>query len=141
MTGAAERLLGSWGLRDCQVEFVDTRERVRLYGARAAGRLILGMDRRMMALLIDPDRQAAGAADALMVYSGRFRIEGEDRFVTDVDVAWDADWLGEQLRFFSIKGDQLEISTPRQIHPAYPGRQVWSHIRWQRENVARPVSL
>jgi hypothetical protein len=132
VTGA-ERLFGSWRLRKCQIEFVETRQRIDLYGARASGRLIFGRDQRMMVLLIDPERQAAGDTDALMAYSGQFRIEGEDRFVTDVDIAWNAEWLGGQPRFFSIRDDQLEISTPRQVHPAYPDREVWSHIRWERE--------
>lgn len=69
-----------------------------------------------------------------MAYSGRYRVQGDDCFITDVDVAWHPSWLGtEQTRYFKIERDTLWIITAPQRHPKYPGRTVRGVLTWRRE--------
>ncbi|MEO1104079.1 MAG: lipocalin-like domain-containing protein [Pseudomonadota bacterium] len=69
----------------------------------------------------------------MMAYSGPFRLEGEDQFVTDVEVSWDPGWQGtEQARTFSIEGDTLSITTADLVHAMFPGRKGHRVLKWQR---------
>lgn len=67
----------------------------------------------------------------MLAYSGLYRIEG-DRFVTEVDVAWDRDWVGSrQIRFWRIEGDLLSIETAPQLASA-DGRTGRGIVVWRR---------
>jgi hypothetical protein len=67
----------------------------------------------------------------MLAYSGLYRIEG-DRFVTEVDVAWDPDWVGtRQIRFWRIKGDVLSIETAPQL-PSGDGMTGRGIVIWRR---------
>lgn len=62
-----------------------------------------------------------------------FRIEGEDRFVTDVEVSWHPGWVGtDQARTFSIEDDILSITTGETLHPMFPGRNGLGVLKWRR---------
>jgi hypothetical protein len=53
-------------------------------------------------------------------YTGTYRIEG-DRWITNVDVAWNPEWVGtEQARNFKIDGERLQVLTPWRIMPNWP---------------------
>jgi Lipocalin-like domain len=96
---------------------------------------------RMMGLLTSseravPNEPADGAAlfNSMMAYSGRFRIEGSDKFVTNVDVAWHPAWNGtEQVRSFHCNGDELSIRTDAGTHPMFPGKMGYGILTWRRE--------
>jgi hypothetical protein len=71
-----------------------------------------------MAAIITPTEQRQPATEAdeasafrnLIVYSGLYRLEPPDRFVTTVDVAWFQPWTGsQQARRFALHDDTLEI--------------------------------
>ena len=82
-----------------------------------------------------PKEDADGAAlfKSMMAYTGNFRIEGKDKFITDVDLAWHPGWNGtEQTRFFKVEGDTLSITTAQQTHPMFPGRMGRGIITWIR---------
>ena len=129
--GSAE-IFGTWRLVSCEIEFLDSGEREELYGRNPVGRLILGADYTMMALLLHED--AGGTTGKqLMAYSGRFRIEYPRTFVTEVDMAWDKAWLGTHPRYFDLEDDVLDVVTPPQTHPAHAGLMVRSYMRWRRE--------
>jgi hypothetical protein len=70
----------------------------------------------------------------MMAYTGRYRIEGDDAFVVDVDVSWHPSWLGtKQTRYFNVEGDRLWIISAPQQHPKHPGRTIRGIITWRRE--------
>ena len=133
-----ERLIGTWRLLTVQVEMQDTGE-VKEEGGQ--GSLVVTPEGRLITVTTAPNRIAPSTdadAAALLVnmvcYSGRVRLDGPGRFVTDVDVAWHPSWLGtEQSRNFSISGDILSVRTDPLHHPAYPGRVVSHMLVWQRE--------
>jgi hypothetical protein len=68
----------------------------------------------------------------MMAYSGKYRAEGENKFITTVDVAWHPAWNGEQTRFFALNGDVLSITTAQQTVPQFPGRPGRGVLRWRR---------
>lgn len=129
-------MVGTWKLVAFQFEFEDG-ERRDAY-ADACGSLIITADGRMAAILADNARQLTDAPsslfDRMMAYTGRYRVQGDDTFVVDVDVAWHPSWLGtEQTRYFKVEGDMLSIISAPQEHPKYPGRTLRGVITWTRE--------
>jgi len=135
-------LYGTWRLRSYYLENVDTAERTEVFGANPNGVLIFLPEGRMAAI-ITPGEQAKPLTEAdeawsfqnLVAYSGVFRLEPPDRFVTSVDVAWFAPWRGsDQPRRFVLQGDTLDIiSDPTELPPTgdEPVRGVLS---WSREH-------
>ena len=69
----------------------------------------------------------------MIAYTGLYRLEG-DRWITQVDVAWNPEWVGtEQTRFFSIDGDLLTVRTPWRVMPNWPEKGLTrSIVRFQR---------
>ena len=65
---------------------------------------------------------------SLIAYTGTYRLE-KNRWITQVDVAWNPEWVGtEQTRFFSISDNQLlTVHTPlardAQLARAWPDTQ------------------
>ena len=133
-------LVGIWKLQSIQFEFADTSESVDLYGANPSGCLIQTVDGRMMTIITRSDRMppkedADGAAlfNTMMAYTGTYRIDSDDKFVTDVDLAWHPAWNGtQQARFFKVDGDILSITTAQQGHPMFPGRTGRGILKWKR---------
>ncbi len=136
-----ENLVGTWRMLSSRVEFVDTGESVEPWGPRPTGWLILTPEGRLMTVCTAPDRappatdaEAASQLGLMVCYSGRTRMEGATRFVTEVDVAWHPSWLGtHQARTFALEGDLLSVRTDVGTHPAYPGRELSFILQWQRE--------
>ncbi len=134
-TEAPNPLVGTWKLTAFQIEF-ENQERQAAYD-QASGSLIMSPDGRMIAIVADNARQSSDPPNALfdrmMAYSGRYRLQGDDCFITDVDVAWHPSWLGtEQSRYFKVEGDTLSIITAPTKHPKYPGL-VRGILSWRRE--------
>ena len=123
-------LIGVWKLKSIQFELADTGEAADMFGPNPSGYLIHTDEGRMMVILTRSDRappkeDADGSAlfKTMMAYTGNFRVEGDDKFITDVDLAWHPAWNGtEQTRFFKVEGDTLLITTAQQTHPMFPGR-------------------
>lgn len=137
---ALEDLFGIWKLNSLQFLLTDTGACRDMYGPDPDGYLFVTPDRRMMTLITAKGRAASDgeAGDAalfgsMMAYSGPCRIEGEDLFVTAVEVSWHPGWVGtEQARVFSIDGDILSITTTETLHPMFPGRKGRGVLKWQR---------
>ncbi len=110
-------ILGVWTLRSFYAENVETKERSQTFGPEPRGTLMFHPDGRMVVLVTPGDEMAsraeadqAGTARTLIAYSGRYRLEPPDRFVTSVDVAWIHDWVGtDQARTYTLDEDKLEI--------------------------------
>ena len=92
LTGGSERLIGTWRLISIQFELADTGERFDLYDPHPQGFLILTDGARLMVMVTSADREpprdeADGAAlfESMMAYSGKYRVEGEDKFITSAD--------------------------------------------------------
>jgi Lipocalin-like domain len=116
MTGNFD-ISGVWRLRDFYVQNTQTGERFQPFGVDPRGSLILHPEGRMMAVVTPnletaPESEAdrAAAFQRLIAYSGRYRLEPPNQFVTTVDVAWFQPWVGtEQARTYKTDGDTLDI--------------------------------
>ena len=141
LTGGSRRLIGTWRLISIQFELADIGERFDLYGPHPLGFLILTEGARLMGMVTSADREpprdeADGAAlfESMMAYSGKYRVEGEDKFITSVDLAWHPAWSGtEQTRFFKLDNGMLSITTAEQTHPLFPDRLGRGVLIWRRE--------
>ena len=135
-----EDLFGVWKLISLQFVVTDSGECRDMYGADPLGYIFITPDKRMITLVtssgrVPSDSESGDAAlfKSMMAYSGPFRIEGEDTFVTEVEVAWHPSWVGtEQARTFSVVGDILSITTAETLHPMFPGRKGRGVLKWQR---------
>ncbi len=139
-------LTGVWMLRSFYLEDTETGERTEPFGPHPTGTLILNAGGRMAALITPSERtspaneaEQAMAFQKLIAYSGRYRLESPDRFVTSVDVAWFQPWVGtDQSRTYTLDGDRLDIvSAPTRL-PREQGRDatVVGVLSWVREGVA-----
>jgi lipocalin-like protein len=135
-------LLGVWLLRSAHTQRVDTGEVIFTRGENPRGVLILHEGGRMVAIITPRNpsdaKTEAGKAKAyseLLAYSGRYRLEPPDRFVTDVDVSWLASWLGSaQGRSYKLSGDVLDIVTDPGPSPLADGAPVVGVLSWVRES-------
>ena len=92
-----------------------------------------------MAAIITPSHQPGDGPPPrrkLLAYSGRYRIENGERFVTDVDIAWIPGWVGtRQGRNFKLQEDTLDIvSDPIPIE-FLEGAMGIGILSWVREDV------
>ena len=109
------QLVGSWRLVSLVATYTDTKERIELYGPHPTGYMVLSPNGRIIFLFTRADRtppqtdaDRATLFSAMTAYTGRVRIEAEDRFVITVDLAWDPGWTGEQNSIFHPGGPPTE---------------------------------
>lgn len=133
-------LVGVWHLVSWVHEDIETRERKVLFGERPTGCLVFTPSGRAVAILTGEGRKLPktledriAAYGTMVAYSGNYRIEG-NTLTTRVDIAWDQSQVGtDQVRFFKIDGDRMEIETPPFVIPNSDGRLVRSFLVWQKE--------
>jgi Lipocalin-like domain len=139
-------IFGVWRLQSYYLETVKTGERIEPFGAKPKGVLILHPEGRMVAMLT-PAEQTPPVSEAdqvnafqkLVAYSGLYRLEPPDRFVTLVDIAWFQPWVGtEQARTFSVRGDTLDIVSARATTPLTGDALVVAVLSWVRESSLEP---
>jgi Lipocalin-like domain len=139
MVDQASELTGVWILRSAHLERVDTGEKILSYGENPRGVLILHEGGRMAAI-ITPSHQSGDAPPPrrkLLAYSGRYRIEPGNRFVTDVDIAWLPSWVGTgQGRNFKLQEDKLDIVTDPIPIEFLDGAVGIGILSWVREDSA-----
>ena len=134
-------LVGVWKITAFQVQPEGSSERHNIYDDHPSGYLIITAEGRMMTLLTASERAPDAPLDALFNtmngYSGQYRLQGADTFVTKVDTAWHPAWVGsEQVRHFKLDGNTLSIISPPQDYPKFPGQRVRGIAVWEREGVA-----
>jgi hypothetical protein len=135
-------LFGIWELVSLQFVQSGTGECRDMYGPDPLGVIFITTDHRMITLVTSRDRVASEGETgdsalykSMMAYSGPFRIEGDDQFITKVEVSWHPSWVGtEQARAFSVDGDTLSITTAEVMHPMFPGRKGRGVLKWKRKS-------
>lgn len=129
-TRTTDTLCGEWIIESSQFEDSETGDCIDVFGAKPRGYLIITRDGRLMAMITSRERVGpsidqgdAALFKSMMAYTGKFRLEDDDKFVTSVDLAWHPAWEGtEQVRFFKLDGDTLSITTAPQTHPLMAGK-------------------
>jgi hypothetical protein len=130
-------LLGVWILRTAYLDRVDTGEWILPFGDSPRGVLILHEGGRMAAILT-PTHQPGDAPPPmrkLLAYSGRYRIEPPNRFVTAVDIAWLPGWVGTlRPRTFTLRDDTLDIVADPAPVEFLDGAIAVGVLTWVREH-------
>ena len=74
------------------------------------------------------------AFKSLLAYSGKYRTKG-NKVVIKVDIAADEiPWNGtEQVRYFTIDGDELHIEAAPQPYPSFGGKVMRGILVWKRD--------
>ena len=131
---------GSWQLLSYCVEEQSNGNTFAPMGDHPSGYVIFTPEGRLSFMLSAEGRQPGASAEErssllsnMIAYTGLYRLEG-DRWITQVDVAWNPEWVGtEQTRFFSIDGDLLTVHTPWRVMPNWPDKGLTrSIVRFQR---------
>ena len=61
--------------------------------------------------MLQTDGERAALLRTMFAYTGRYRLEG-NMWVTKVDAAWNPAWDGtDQVRYFVLDGDHLEVTS------------------------------
>ncbi len=136
---AAKQLVGSWKLTSWAIQIIDG-EATQPFGPNPKGRAVFTPDGFSAFMIVRPDRKpatndadAAALLKSLMVYTGKFRVDG-DKLTTNVDLSWNEILTGTaQVRFFKLEGDKLSIRTAEQASAVYPGKKVVGTLTWERE--------
>jgi hypothetical protein len=139
-TDPRNSLVGTWKLVSVKFELTDTGESIDMYGPEPLGYFILTAEGRLIVIETVRDRQPpqndddnAALFKSMLAYSGHCRVLDDNRFVTDVDVAWHPAWMNtEQTRAFEIDDDLLSVSTVGMVHPNFPGRTGQAVVRRRR---------
>jgi len=136
-----EKLFGVWKLVSFETELQTTGERRPVFGKNPNGYLIFTPQGRMMALLTNESRKAAATDQeraellrTMISYSGIYHLEA-DKFVTKVDISWNEAWTGtEQVRFYKLQGDRLDIISAWAPSVTIPGTPMVRGIfTWERQ--------
>jgi hypothetical protein len=126
-----ERLVGTWKVVSYANEFQDGRPRSAPYGQSPTGFIILTAEGRMMAI-VEGEGRKLGSTDeeratlwrSMLSYSGLYRLEG-DKWITKVDASWNPAWNGtEQVRFYKLDGNRLEVTGAWVPAPVLPGSPI-----------------
>jgi hypothetical protein len=135
----ARQLTGSWKLSSWTIQIIGG-EATEPFGPNPKGRAVFTPDGFSAFMIARPDRKpatndtdSAALLKSLMVYTGKFTIDG-DKLTTDVDLSWNEILTGtSQVRFFKLEGDKLSIQTAEQASAVLPGKRVVGTLNWERE--------
>jgi hypothetical protein len=145
MGNEAKSVMGVWILRSAYLERIDTGEKIAPYGENPRGVLMLHESGRMAAIITPSDQtgDAPQPRRKLLAYSGRYRIEPPNRFVTDVDIAWIPSWVGTPRgRTFTLGDRTLAILSDPAPVEFLDGATATGVLTWVREdaNAARDAA-
>jgi Lipocalin-like domain len=131
----APKVLGTWKLASFEAEIQATGQKEPVMGQYPTGYVIFTPEGRAFFILTGEGRkpaktpqERADLLNSLISYTGLYRIEG-DKWITKVDVAWTPEFVGtEQMRFFKVDGDRLQVLTTWGVHPNWPEKGMQRRI-------------
>ena len=134
-------LLGTWKLKSFVREVSGTGERYDQMGAEPDGYLSYSADGRMLAFFVsgnqphprsEPnDEERISLHKGMLAYGGTYTLS-PGKVVHHIDIEWDGRRLGtEQVRFYTIEGDNLVIKTEPNKSPV-DGREGVGLLTFQR---------
>jgi hypothetical protein len=132
-------LVGVWKLRSFSLQVVGEPAH-EVFGTAPKGYLVITAEGRMMTIVTRADRRPAATVEeqaallqSMVAYTGRYTVE-DGRLITRPDVTWNEIYAGtEQVRYYSLDGDTLSLTTAPQASGVLPGRKVIATLTYQRE--------
>jgi hypothetical protein len=136
---AAKQLVGSWKLNSWTIQIIGG-EVTEPFGPNPKGRAVFTPDGYVAFVIVAANRkpaanneESAALLKTLLAYTGKFTIDG-DKFTSKVDISGNELLTGQdQVRFFRLEGDKLNIQTAEQASTIYPGKKVVGTLIWERE--------
>jgi len=134
------KLQGVWKLVSYDVEIQATGQKEPLMGQRPTGYAIFTPEGRAMFVVTAEGRKPATTVqeradlfNSVVAYTGTYRLEA-DKWIVKVEAASIPEWLGtEQVRFFKVEGNRLQVMTPWRIMPNWPQKGMTrSILTWER---------
>ena len=118
------KIVGIWKLVSYEVEVQATGQKGPVMGDHPTGYVTFTPEGRVFFVLTGEtrkpaktDKERAELLSTLVAYSGTYSVEG-DRWTTNVEVAWNPEWVGtKQVRNFTLGGERLVVLTPWRIMP------------------------
>lgn len=135
----ADNLVGVWRLQSFTLQ-VRGEQPSEIFGPQPKGYLIFTPEGRMMTVITRADRKPATTLQeqavllqSMVAYTGRYTVE-HDRIITRPDVSWNEIYTGtEQIRYYSLTGDTLSLSTAEQPSGILPGKRIIATLTYERE--------
>jgi hypothetical protein len=132
-----DAVIGLWRLVAARLEDLDTGVLEDPYGTDPLGYLLMAPGGRILSFLTSKEPTGYDPVtlfNSMMAYSGTYKIDG-DRWITDVDIAWFPGWVGtQQVRSFTVSGDDLHVRGGPFGLPARPGRRIRAILQYHRED-------
>lgn len=132
IAGDHAKLVGVWKVISFETEFKDGSPSRHVYGAHPKGYVIYTAEGRVMSV-IEAEGRKAGKTDqehaalhrSMVGVTGTYRLEGDNKYIAKIDVSWNPALNGtEQVRFYKVDGDRLEVTTGWAPSPILPGAPV-----------------
>jgi hypothetical protein len=134
-------LLGTWRLKSFVREVAGTSERYNQMGEHPDGYLSYAVDGRMLVFFVSDeqphpraeptDEERLKLHKAMLAYGGTYTVS-PGKVVHHIDIEWDGRRLGtDQVRFYTIEGDQLVIKTEPNKSPI-DGREGLGVLTFER---------
>ncbi len=102
-------LIGAWTLKAFQMITENTGAVHDVFGPDPQGALLLMPDGRMT-LTVCPNPMSTNFMEGMVSYTGRFRLEKPDLFITGIDVAWFQPISdSKQARRYELEGNNLRL--------------------------------
>ena len=135
----AKQLAGSWKLTSWTIQIIGG-DATEPFGSNPKGRALFTPDGHVGFIIAGANRkpaandaESAALLKTLLVYTGRFAIDG-DKFTTKVDMSGNELLTGQdQVRYFKLEGERMTIRTAEQVSSVFPGRKVIGTLTWERE--------
>ena len=123
-------VVGTWRLVRAVARDAAGKELPVPYGGQGTGRVALGADGRMMAVVCDGRRELpAGVAREYSSYCGNYTFDGS-RLVTRVDAASDSSRIGsDQVRDVRFEGGLMVLRPPAR---PYAGSVAQRELYWEK---------
>jgi hypothetical protein len=123
-------VVGTWRLVRAVSRDADGKELPAPYGGHGMGRVVLGADGRMMAVLCDGRREIPGGGKReYSSYCGNYMFDGK-QLVTRVDAALEPSRIGgDQVRDVRFDGDLMVLRPPVR---SYGGAAEQRELFWEK---------
>jgi hypothetical protein len=139
-------LLGTWRLKSFVREVAGTGERYNQLGEHPDGYISYNADGRMIVFFVSDqqlhpraepsDEERVRLHKSMLAYGGTYTLS-PGKVVHHIDIEWDGRRLGtDQVRFYTIAGDTLEIRTEPNKSPI-DGREGVGVLTFERVKVTR----
>jgi hypothetical protein len=142
LSESSNKVVGTWKLISYEVEQQSNGQKGPVMGDKPTGYASFLPDGRVYFVLTGEGRKAA-KTDAeraellgtLVAYTGTYAT-ADDKWTTNVEVAWNPEWVGtKQVRNFKIEDDRLVVTTPWRVMPNWADKGMTrSIVTFERAN-------